>query len=515
VFGTRARRLVAIPLGLAAALVVEDVLVCGIAGAPSKAWGVVALSPMRLGFFFAAACILIAATWICAAGIPRRWPSRLTLFSLALLGLFLGNGRYIGSNDIAATRLVPFVLGREGRLSFEHSPNVPLDPSALPYWFVPAGEHIVSRYPVATGVLALPAYVPALAGSYDPTRERVHELERIAAAALALFSVLIIAAIARRLLAASSVGAAPASDDLHEATLTTRDDARTALVRDRTDGTALLIAGIYALCTPVATVLSKALWQHSGGAFGFSLALAGLFLARRACSRQLLVGLGLGIAIAARTTNAAPAAFVWLASLAAFGPRTALLSGLFALAPVAAHLAYSRFYFGSLLATGYGREAIDGWTGTGWLGLLISPGRGLMLYAPCLAFAAVALFRERELIDRRVSLLLAGAVAALLLVMGRWWCWWGGGSPGERMLSDVAPLWGVGLALAWKRFGEASPTLRRAWFLSCAYACAVHTLITFVRPGGFVTEQFFRVMSGPWAWHAYAPVTYLIGLFSR
>ncbi|HET6338732.1 MAG TPA: hypothetical protein VFG30_36185, partial [Polyangiales bacterium] len=145
---------------------------------------------------------------------------------------------------------------------------------------------------------------------------------------------------------------------------------------------------------------------------------------------------------------------------------------------------------------------------------LASPGRGLLLYSPCLAFAAAALFREREQIDRRVSLLLLAAIAVLLLVMGRWWCWWGGGSPGERMTSDATPVWGVGLALAHTRFGSTSGW-RWAWFVSCAYACAVHTIIAFVRPGGFVTEQFFRVMSGPWAWHAYAPVTYVLGLFGR
>jgi hypothetical protein len=476
-------RWLALPLGIATALVLEDVLVCWIAGAPPKAWGLVPLSPMRLGFFFAVACLLAAATWTCAAGLPQRWAGRLSLFALIALGLFLGNGRYIGSNDVAATRLVPFVLGREGRLCFEHSPNAALDPNALPYWFVTAGDHIVSRYPIATGVLALPAYAPALIGSYDASRERVQELERIAAAALALTSVLIIASIARRWLE---------------------------------DGAAIAVASVYAFGTNVATVLSKALWQHSGGAFGFALALAGLLLARTARSQWLLVGLGLGIAIAARTTNLAPAALVWIASAIALGPRAMLLSAMVASLPVAAQLGYSMFYFGSITGNGYGREAIEGWTGQGWLGLLVSPGRGLLLYSPCLAFAAVALFRgEREQIDRRVSLLLLAAVAVLLLAMGRWWCWWGGGSPGERMTSDATPILGVGLALAHTRFANATPSWRSAWLVSCAYACAVHTLIAFVRPGSFVTEQFFRVMSGPWAWHAYAPVTYVLGFFGR
>lgn len=481
--GPRARFWLAVPLGIATALVLEDVLVCWFAGAPPKAWGLVPLSPMRLGSFFGLACLLGAATWACAAGVPPRWGGRLALFALITLGLFLGNGRYIGSNDAAATRLIPFVLGREGRLCFENSANVSVTPSARQYAFVPAGDHIVSRYPIATGVLALPAYLPALVGSYDPARERVHELERIAAAALALTTVLIVASIARRWLG---------------------------------EGAALAVASVYAFGTNVGTVLSKALWQHTGGAFGFALALAGLLLARSARSQWLLIGSGLGLAVAARTTNLAPAVLLWIASAIALGSRVTLLSAAAASLPVAAQLGYSAFYFGSITGNGYGREAIEGWTGQGWLGLLASPGRGLLVYSPCLAFAAVALFRgERAQIDRRVSLLLLAAVAALLLVMGRWWCWWGGGSPGDRMTSDVTPILGVGLALAHTRFATAGPAWRWAWLVSCAYACAVHTLIAFARPGDFVTQQFLRVMSGPWAWQAYAPVTYVLGFFGR
>jgi hypothetical protein len=378
------------------------------------------------------------------------------------------------------------MLGREGRLCFEESPQLPLDSHALPYWFVPAEDHIVSRYPVATGVLALPAYVPAIIGSYDLKRERVHELERIAAAALALVSVLIIAAIARRWLG---------------------------------DWPGLAVAGIYAFGTNVATVLSKALWQHSGGAFGFSLALAGLLLARRTRTQALLIGLGLGIAVASRVTNAAPALFVGAAVWMMLGLRTALSSAAIAVVPIAAQLCYSAYYFGSITGNGYGREATDGWTapwGEGVAGILVSPGRGLLLYSPCLAFAAVALCRGgRAHVDRRSALLLFAAIGALVLVMGKWWCWWGGGSPGERMTSDVTPLWGVGLALAWEQFANAAPAWRTAWFVSCAYACALQTWIAFVRPGYFATEQFIRVMSGAWAPHAYAPVTYALELSGR
>lgn len=475
------RRLLALPLGLATALVLEDAFVCWVVGAPAKAWGLVPLSTMRLGFFLALASVLAAATWICAARLPQRWNGRLGLYALLVFGVFLGNGRYIGSPDMAATRLVPFVLGRESRLSFENSPSTEVESGALPYWLVPAaGGHIVSRYPVATGMLAVPAYVPAIVGPYDPQRERVQELERIAAAALTLVSVLTIASIARKLW----------GDERHLA--------------------AFAIASVYAFGTQVATVLSKALWQHTGAAFGFSLALAGLFLKRPLRSQWLPVGFGLGIAIAARTTNVVPALCVGLASVFVLGFRTSLLAAVAALVPIAAQLAYAHHYFGSIAGNGYGQEAVIGWTGSGWLGLLVSPARGLLIYAPCLAFAAIALFRERERIDRRVCLLLLAAPVALFVVMGRWWCWWGGGSPADRMLSDVAPIWGLGLVLAHTQFAS-KPGWRTAWFVSCAYACAVHTLIAFARPSAIVTEQFFRVMSGPWSWHAYAPVAYVLG----
>ena len=478
------RRSLAIVLAAATALVVEDVIGCWVAGAPARAWGWVALSPMRLASFLALACVLAAATWLCWAGVPQRWNARLGLYSLLVLGVFLGNGRYVGSNDVAATRLIPFVLGREGRLTFEHSPNVTLNRDALPYWFVPAGEHVVSRYPVTTGVLAVPVYLPALAGSYDPTKERVHELERIAAALLALGSVLIVAAIARKMFG------------------------------DSQDAAALAVTSVYAFGTNVATVLSKALWQHTGGAFGFSLALAGLFLARTARCQAVLLGAGIGIAVAARITNAAPALFIGLAAVVTLGWRSALLAGALACVPVAAQLGYSLHYFGSVTGNGYGHEAIEGWTGNGWLGLLLSPGRGLLLYSPCLAFACAALARERERIELRTGLLLLAAGAALLSVMGRWWCWWGGGSPGDRMTSDITPIWGVGLALAHIRFAQ-TPSWRAAWLSSCAYACVVHALIVFVRPSALVTEHFIRVMGGAWSWNAYAPVTYTLGMFGR
>jgi hypothetical protein len=486
-------RWLAWPLGIAALVVAQDVAVSWLSGAPARAWGLVPLSTMRLASFLALALGLALASWVCAVGWSAAARARNGAVAALALAVFLGNGRYIGSEDAAATRLIPFALGRAARPCFEDSALLAFERAALPYWFVPAGPHVVSRYPIASGVLALPAYLPAIVGSYDPTRERVHELERIAAAALAAFGVLIVLAIARRWLPESS---------------------------------AWLATAVYALGTNVATVLSKALWQHTGGAFGFALALAGLFLVKGRVGAGALAGLGLGLAVAARSTNLVPAAFVWLALGVAHGRPALLLSAASAALPIAAQAAYSAYYFGSPLGHGYGAEASEGWRSL-WLegvaGLLLSPSRGLLVYSPCLVFAALALARpavgqlaaraassEPAPVDARVTRLLLAAIGSAVLVMGKWWCWWGGGSPGERMTADITPLWGVGLALAFGRFG-AQARGGRLLIAASLYACVLHALIVYVRPSAYALEHFYRVLHGPWNWRAFAPLAYWLG----
>ena len=465
---------------LASLVLLGDVLWSIALGTPELFWAVLPLGPMRLASVLALSLACGLCALVCARGLPRTERARAALLLGCVAALFLGNGRYVGSNDAGATRLIPFVLLREGRLCFEGSAQLELPGGTLPYWFVPAGEHIISRYPVATGILAAPAYLPALLGRYDPRRERVHELERIAAALLALTTVALVLAFARRVLPPAAAG---------------------------------FVAVCYALGTGVASILSKALWQHVGGAAGFGLALAGLLLIERRRAFWA-IGLGCGIAVAARSTNVVPALWLLLAAAFAHGPRSAALAAAVSCGPALAQLAYARYYFGSFLGHGYGSEAQAGWSAVwseGVLGILLSPGRGLLLYSPLLAFAAFALYRGDPALDRRVSRCLLLASVSLLLVMGKWWCWWGGRSAGERMTSDVLPLWGVGLALAYKQL-QARPGLRRAFHLCALYGVLLQTLITFGRPGPLAKQLFVDVSEGAWSWRAFAPLSYLLDL---
>jgi hypothetical protein len=111
---------------------------------------------------------------------------------------------------------------------------------------------------------------------------------------------------------------------------------------------------------------------------------------------------------------------------------------------------------GTPLATGYG----GGWTTPLWIGLpglLLSPGRSVILAFPLLLLAPLGLWRLRTTEHRLAALAIAGVVAALLFNNALWSQWWGSWSWGPRLLIPALPLLAVPAA-----FGAASlrPALR-------------------------------------------------------
>ncbi|MCZ7567179.1 MAG: hypothetical protein M5U01_01085 [Ardenticatenaceae bacterium] len=97
--------------------------------------------------------------------------------------------------------------------------------------------------------------------------------------------------------------------------------------------------------------------------------------------------------------------------------------------------------FGSLLATGYGdadeRFVFD--YAVSLPALLLSPGKGLFVFAPPL-LAALAGWRRFWRRQRRVALLVVALALANLLLYGAWFMWWGGWSWGPRFLLPLVPF---------------------------------------------------------------------------
>lgn len=211
-----------------------------------------------------------------------------------------------------------------------------------------------------------------------------------------------------------------------------------------------LLATVWALATP-ALAASLLGFSH---ALTACLLLAGLaLLERRSRLGDLGAGAVLGWACACEYPLAVPAAVLALAAGSA--PRWRRWLAVGAGAAVAAALlgAYNHACFGSVWSLSSAHEAYagfaafagDGVFGVGlparrglW-GLLLSPERGLVVWVPLLAVAALGLIRLPGGRWREVAP--AGlAFLSLLVLMAGYRNWHGGWFPGPRYLLAVLPL---------------------------------------------------------------------------
>jgi hypothetical protein len=226
------------------------------------------------------------------------------------------------------------------------------------------------------------------------------------------------------------------------------------LTRLTTRPRAALIAATYAWGTLAWGVSGQALWQHGGAALALALAL--LALVDR---RFFLAGLAITAMAAFRLTT--PVMAVFLLPLVGRRPSD-WLRFIAGAAPLPIALAvYNTATFGAPWRQGYGSGRITSvaHVGSGHLldgiaGLLLSPGRGLVLYSPVLLFAiAGAVIGRRQILYRCCAL----AFVAYVVVVANVAQWWGGESFGARKLAEALPLLAVLLVPA------VDAIVRRRW----------------------------------------------------
>ncbi len=458
--------LVAVPACAAAAILADVTGWMATGPAPIRLLGV-ELPAGRFEAETSLAALLAVVALALAGGLRKRGGPPLAVAGLTL-AVLLANTLPIGSGDTVPATFLPFVLLRDGRLTFEKSGlDEPLGVHGepLPYYLIRAGPRLASKYSPAMGVLAVLVYLPAALGRFDPHLSPVLHLGKLAAALLTALGTGCLFIAARSLVGTRWAWAT---------------------------------IGLYVLATPVLAVLGQALWQHTGAALGFAVALMALTF-RTAPDRRVgvLVGLGLGVAMACRPVDLVLAAGLATALLGT-RPRALPWMACAAAIPVALLAWYQWRVFGSPLGTGYGAEAREGWTTPfheGVPGLLVSPARGLLLHSPVLLVAAGALLPG----SRAPRWLIAPVVGLALFigVMGHWWCWNGGYSAGNRMLADGLPILGLALALGlpavWARRHLRAPVVALA-----AVSVATFAVLTFVRPSPEFRARVLELARGPW-----------------
>jgi hypothetical protein len=267
---------------------------------------------------------------------------------------------------------------------------------------------------------------------------------------------------------------------------------------------ALLAALVYGLGSCAWAVSSQTIWQQTVSQFLLVLGASCLLGAIDKPAVAALAGLAFGAALAVRVTAGVVllSAFVFLCLR---HPRSVLPFALGALPGPLAIAGYNAYYFGNPLvfAQGLVGHAVavektgspDLWQTPLWkgfLGLLVSPSRGLLIFSPVLALSAwgiVAIWRSARFESFRP---LTIAALVMMAIQSTWFDWWGGWAYGYRPWFDVMPLLALFIVPVLK--AATATELRRAVFgVAFSFSVLVQALGAFSYDRTWNDRELFLV----------------------
>jgi len=372
---------------------------------------------------------------------------RLGMMDLLLIGafplyiLYVGNETYLGASDTFSIRAVPSAIltGNLDLRGFQRYGD------SLPEWLVKVKGRILPTFPLGTALLALPH--AGLAGflsngKVGPQLLMIRE-KHFAALISVASACLLFFAVRRRFGEAAAIA------------------------------TAIL----FATGTTLFTCASQATWSFTGEVFCICLALSLVLPESRSRGQIILAGLALGGAFLCRPTAVLILA-VFIVLLYLQDKRDAYLFGCTAVfSVVSGMIFYYVLYDHPLGGWGVLNQATKRWHPNNWLaflGNLVSPSRGILIYFPLLGCALLAVVLKRiSLREYRNwfygSLTIIGANYFLISLYGNWW---GGWSIGPRLMTESAPflaLLTVPLFVQWIRLG---------WLRPLVLACFLFSVLT-------------------------------------
>jgi hypothetical protein len=355
-----------------------------------------------------------------APPLLQQWSIRvMALSALALTSALVavsGDVSYT-SSDPRGTLLTAQAILEHGTFALDAYPDAPLG-----YRVVHRDGHRFYAYPPGPPIAALPAVAIARFARFDMARAEDDDT-------------------VQRALAAISVGLTAVLASL-------------LAVRWLPWPLAITLAGILVFGTPVMSTMATALWSTNVTVVAALAALLLLSSSDMCCgpARAAVIGALLGFACWCRPPAILLAGLVilWLCGRAVTSPptgrRPAIVSVVALSTAVIVLLALlvlmSRLTYGTWLPDYYigMRLAASDRFGTALTAHLVSPSRGLLIFAPAVVPAlAAALLSPRRVLHVPLAALALGWVCLHLALVSRFPYWWGGYSYGSRLLVDVLP----------------------------------------------------------------------------
>lgn len=378
-----------------------------------------------------------------------RWlPWLLSLGLVVLVGCcYLLNGKALMGGDTVPHRYLPLSILCEGNFDLNEIPLGKMKPNGTlerPYYLTPGQKgRMYSVFGVTPSIMAMPVFAWAALQSKHFSYERILMLGKYAASLMMMLAVFLLF---------------------------------WAFATDIPPWGALVLALAWGLGTSAWSMMSQAIWQHTGAAPWLAGALLCLLRGRTSANWLPWAGLCLGCATLCRNSNLLIAlpftAYVWLHHRKQFW-QFAFLASL----PAFALFYYNYQAFGHPLKFGQllvGSQLAKWKTGVassfttdplralvGFAGILVSPSRGIFVYSPVLLFGAVGLGASwRKGGDPLFRWASIGYLGVIVL-HSFWFDWWGGWTYGYRLPFDcvilltlgIVPLWQNIQKIQWRKWG--------------------------------------------------------------
>ncbi len=331
------------------------------------------------------------------------------------------------SRDYVGNTFLPYLIIKKGTFNFADDLKVINKYiQGKPYYVIDVNGGYYGKYPVFTGVLAVPIYlipvilkIPQLETMLDVYK--ILALGRIAASFYTALSVAILYMIIRKLWDKNNYGIFP-----------------------------FLFITAYALGTNVLSIASRGLWLHTSSILLISLGILLMVLSIKNPKYIPFLSLIAGLSVIARTTNIFFAATLFLYVLLHY--RKYLITFiLFTTPTVILYFLQNKLLYGDFFLEGYQlNDKIEFVTPLfdGLHGLLFSPGKGFLFTTPLMfigiiymIFFYILRLQKNDMDEKKRLMAYLGIVFLCgLLLNAKWRDWHGADRFGPALLTEFLPI---------------------------------------------------------------------------
>ncbi|MFC1621892.1 hypothetical protein ACFL13_00700 [Patescibacteria group bacterium] len=334
------------------------------------------------------------------------------------------NSLPIQSEDTLPTVFLPVTIIKEKTIyadtyykmirdRYPHPDDKDFQKDLTPFYFQKVGVHYISAFPLITGFLALPIYFfPIIFGL-----------------SITWVNLIILSKISSALIAAAGGGVLYLLLKKHFKV---------------SEKKAMLLTGVYLFGSINFALISQALWQH--GTMQLMILLALWFLYER---KWFLTGIFCILALLSRPPAIAFLPFFGLLVLLQKETFKDLVNfGLGLVPPILFFVWYTSTYYLGIENNGYAGQFLTGWLSRfpeGFLGLWISPSKGILVYSPIFVFSLIGAYlavrnRGWRLRENFIYVISLCIVVLHTMILGKWKHWYGGWGFGYRMAADIIPF---------------------------------------------------------------------------